>query len=95
MVVRIDTENKVYVDEKEYQPNDINSTFLNELFVSLLKKESTIVFDDEAKAKNLGELFLAIRDETSENSEFYNTYMEYKKINDEINSEIKSTEESN
>lgn len=75
---------KVSFDGKEIIKKDINSAFLDSLFMSSLKSEVEYDIDD---TDPISKLFAMIRDETRSGSEFYVQFESLKKSYEKIATE--------
>jgi len=84
MVINVNKQDIVHVDGVITDITDINETFLNKLFLSLLKKESSIEVEDEEKCGYIGKLFLELKSACDESSDFYKAYNEIRNQYQEI-----------
>lgn len=84
MVINVNKQDIVFVDGVAKDIADINETFLNNLFLSLLKKESSIIVEDEEKCGYIGKLFLELKSACDENSAFYKAYNEIRNQYQEV-----------
>lgn len=89
MVVRITNDDKIFVDGTEKPLKDIDSSFLNELFIKLLKKQASIEFEDDEKYGYVGKMFLEIKNAASEDSQFYKEYNDLRHDFNDINNKEK------
>lgn len=95
MVVKVDKNDVIRVDGTTKNITDINESFLNALFLSLLKKESLIEIEDEEKCGYVGKLFLELKNACNENGDFYKNYNEIRNQYQELQEEEKKMLEEN
>lgn len=86
MVVKINKNDELFVDGAMKQIKDIDSQFLDSLFLELLRKNSSIIIEDENNCGYLGRLFIEIRNAAKPESDFY---IKYNELKDEYNKVIK------
>ncbi|MDD3129647.1 MAG: hypothetical protein PHF05_06875 [Candidatus Izemoplasmatales bacterium] len=82
---------KVTFDGKEITKKDINSDFLDDLFMRSLKSEVEFDIDD---TDPISKLFAMIRDETKSGSEFYVQFESLKKSYEKIITEKTAIEQA-
>ena len=89
MVVRITKDDKIFVDGTEKLLKDIDSSFLNDIFSKLLKKQASIEFEDDEEYGYVGKLFLEIKNATSEDGQFYKEYNDLRQDFNDVNKQEK------
>ena len=92
MVVKIDKDDKLFIDNIEYEIKSIDSKLLKNIFMKALKKEASIEVENEENCGYLGRLFLEIKNCTAGDSDFYKKYNELKETYHEINGDTNQEE---